>query len=209
MQFVSKRFGPEEILTGISHTFTQPSSTALLGINGSGKSTLLLMIAGYTNPSKGKVLYKHHDSIIDAADTYTLVSYCAPYLELIDEMTLNEFLSYHFSFKKSLLPIPEIIELIGLTSSAHKLISNFSSGMKQRVKLAQAILADTEILLLDEPCTNLDDEGILLYKNLIHQFSQHKILIVASNDKNEYEVCHTQLNMSDYKTSTNDRTRST
>ena len=139
---------------------------------------------------------------------YELVSYCAPYLELIEEMTLLEFLTYHFSFKKSLVPVKEIIEIIGLQTSSHKLISNFSSGMKQRVKLAQAICSDTYILLLDEPCTNLDTEGIQLYKSLLTRFAKNKILIVASNDINEYDVCSTHLKISDFKPAAHDGTGS-
>lgn len=140
---------------------------------------------------------------------YKHVSYCAPYLELIEEMTLTEFLTYHFAFKKAMIPVAEIITRIGLEASSHKLISNFSSGMKQRVKLAQAILADTPVLLLDEPCTNLDEDGIQLYKNLLRDFGPQKIVIVASNDKNEYDVCNTHLKISDFKPSHHDRTRST
>jgi ABC-type multidrug transport system ATPase subunit len=181
----------------------------LLGINGSGKSTLLQIIAGYTNPTKGKVVYIENGNNLDQSEMYTKVSYCAPYLELIEEMTLTEFLTYHFSFKKAMLPVQDIIQHVGLESSTHKLISNFSSGMKQRVKLAQAILADTAILLLDEPCTNLDEEGIVLYKKLLNQFAQQKLVIVASNDKNEYDVCATHLKISDFKPNHHDRTGST
>lgn len=199
LQQVSKRFGQEQIVQQLSHTFLQPSSTALLGINGSGKSTLLQIIAGYITPTKGKVVYNLNGNPIPAEEIYQLVSYCAPYLELIEEMTLEEFLNYHFSFKKPLLPIAEIIQLIGLTSASNKYISNFSSGMKQRVKLVQAILSDTPILLLDEPCTNLDEDGIQLYKKLVSLFAQNKIIIVASNDMQEYEICQQQLKISDFK----------
>ena len=102
-------------------------------------------------------------------------------------------------FKKTNYKIEEIIEYIGLEKATHKYISNFSSGMKQRVKLAQAIFADTPILLLDEPCTNLDKEGIDLYHRMISDFCNDKIIIVASNDPNEYSFCTHKINVMDFK----------
>ncbi len=173
----------------ISLTFELPSSTALLGINGSGKSTLLQIIATYMIPSKGEVIYEIEGKKIDPEDIFQSISLCAPYLELIEEMTLTEFLEYHFTFKKPVLPVDEMIRYIGLEHAQHKMIEKFSSGMKQRVKLAQAIFANTPVLFLDEPCTNLDDQGIALYKNLIEAYCRQRILIIASNNITEYEVC--------------------
>ena len=189
LQHISKYFGDELLFDDVSLSFSQPSSTALLGINGSGKSTLLQIIATYMMPSKGEIVYAQNDKIIDPENIYYHISFCAPYLELIEEMTLHEFLQYHFTFKKALLSIDEIIKQIGLQHAANKPIEKFSSGMKQRVKLAQAIFADTDVLFLDEPCTNLDEQGIALYHHLIETYCRERILIVASNDKVEYGVC--------------------
>jgi len=118
---------------------------------------------------------------------------------VIEEMTLLEFLRYHFSFKKTNHTIEDIITYIGLEKATNKYISNFSSGMKQRVKLAQAIFADAPILLLDEPCTNLDKDGIDLYHKMIQDFCNEKIIIVASNDPNEYSFCKHKINILDFK----------
>ena len=92
-----------------------------------------------------------------------------------------------------------MISYIGLEHAKHKLIDHYSSGMKQRVKLAQAIFADTPIVLLDEPCTNLDSQGIALYRSMISDFCSNKILIVASNDQNEYDVCQQHIQMNHFK----------
>ncbi len=193
LQNITKHFGEEFLFNDISLSFNLPSSTALLGINGSGKSTLLQIIANYVMPTKGEIMYEQNGNPVEPEAIFHLVSYCAPYLELIEEMTLIEFLSYHFSFKKTQVPIDEIIHIIGLEKAKHKLIEKFSSGMKQRVKLAQAIFADSPVLCLDEPCTNLDENGIQLYRDLIEKYARNKILIVASNDINEYDVCEHRI----------------
>jgi ABC-type multidrug transport system ATPase subunit len=183
----------------MNYVFESNTSTALLGVNGSGKSTLLQIIASYVMPSKGEILFRKEGQLIDFDDIYHHISYCAPYLELIEEMTLIEFLNYHFSFKKTMIPIDEMMQLVGLRDTRDKLIEKFSSGMKQRVKLAQALFADTSVLLLDEPCSNLDAEGIAMYRSLITQFSKNKTLLVASNDADEYSVCANQLQIGNYK----------
>jgi ABC-type multidrug transport system ATPase subunit len=112
-----------------------------------------------------------------------------------------EQFEFHATFKtlQSSITVNDIIERIGLKNSAHKQIRYFSSGMKQRLKLALAILSDTPLLLLDEPCSNLDKEGYQLYAELIQQFAQHKLIIVGSNDPQEYAFCQQQVNLMDYK----------
>ena len=118
-----------------------------------------------------------------------------------EEMTLIEFLSFHQQFKKLLpsISIKSIIEIIGLEKAAGKQIRYYSSGMKQRVKLAQAFFSDVPILLLDEPCTNLDSRGIALYQELAQNFSTGKTIVVSSNDEVEYSFCKHEISIMDYK----------
>lgn len=196
LQHITKRFGKEHILQDISYVFESPGSYAILGANGSGKSTLLQVISSYLMPSSGQILYSTQGKPLHPDAVFQEVSFCAPYLELIEEMTLHEFLTYHFKFKSALRPIDDIITYIGLTKATHKQISNFSSGMKQRVKLAQAIFADTSLLLLDEPCSNLDAEGYELFQRMVNEFGQQRLLIMASNDPAEYSSCQTLLPLS-------------
>lgn len=195
LDHITKRFGQEIILSEFEYTFTQPSSTALLGINGSGKSTLLQLMAGFVMPGKGQVHYVLNGTTVEKDRQFEHISFCAPYLELIEEMTLEEFLTYHFSFKPSLRPVGDIISYLGLERAQHKFIHQFSSGMKQRVKLAQAVFANTPALLLDEPCTNLDAAGIALYQDMMREFTRDRLLVVASNDPIEYGVCDRHLSM--------------
>ena len=114
---------------------------------------------------------------------------------------MREFFDFHFSFKKILphLTVDKIIELTGLKETEHKPIGDYSSGMKQRVKLAQAIFSDTPILLLDEPCTNLDQQGIEQYREWMELYAKDRLIIVASNDAREYFFCKEQIVIEDYQ----------
>jgi ABC-type multidrug transport system ATPase subunit len=139
--------------------------------------------------------------IIASENIYQSISIAAPYLELVEEMTAKEFLVFHDQFKKliSTISIGEILSLIGLEGSMNKQIRYFSSGMKQRLKLAQAIFSDMPVLLLDEPCTNLDAAGYGLYHTLITGYCQNKLVIVSSNDALEMDFCQEKLDIMHYK----------
>ncbi len=196
---IEKKFNQELLFSGISHTFTAPCKAALLGINGSGKSTLLQIISGYLSPGKGQINYMSDGRKLAEDEIFEMVSICAPYLEIIEEMTLVEFLEYHFAFKKQRMPLNEIIRYIGLEKSKDKFIEQYSSGMKQRVKLAQAFCCDTSVLLLDEPCTNLDEDGFALYEKMLNDFTENRIVIIASNDPKETKCCTEKYFIRDFK----------
>lgn len=201
LEHISKRFQKHWIFKDINYSFASPGAYALLGPNGCGKSTLLRILSGMQSPSKGKVHFYKNDSPAIAAELYNDISFCAPGMELVEELTLTELLNFHFSFKKPIASLtPErIIEMCGLNDAAHKPIGDYSSGMKQRVKLAQAIFSDTPILLLDEPCTNLDQAGVEQYRHWIEQYGTNRLVIVASNDIREYFFCKEQIAIEDYK----------
>jgi ABC-type multidrug transport system ATPase subunit len=201
LEHVSKRFQRYWIFKDINYTFSAPAAYALLGANGSGKSTLLRILAGMQAPSLGKVHFESNNKIIAATDIFSHISFCAPGMELVEELTLKEFFSFHFSFKRLLpgLSIENIISLTGLDDAKDKTIGDYSSGMKQRVKLAQAIFTDTPMLLLDEPCTNLDQQGVAQYTDWMEQFGNNRLVIVASNDVREHYFCKEQLAIEDYK----------
>lgn len=197
-----KRFNREWIFRNLSYKFEAGSAYAITGPNGSGKSTLLQAIAGALTISEGRVDYSLQGKPVDPDHAFRHLSIAAPYLELIEEMTATELLQFHEKFKP-LLPgqsIPAILEEVGLGAAAHKQIRFYSSGMKQRLKLAQAIFSDTQVLLLDEPCTNLDEVGIALYRQLIDQYGGKRLIIVSSNDPQEYRFCHKSLSILEYKT---------
>lgn len=174
----------------------------MLGPNGSGKSTLLRIIAGMQTASIGKIHYYGSDnSMIEVSKIFPHISFTAPGQEIVEELSLHEFLQFHFSFKKPFagLSVKDIISLTGLQSIENKPIGDYSSGMKQRVKLAQAIFSDTPILLLDEPCSNLDQQGVEQYRDWIEQYSKNRLVIIASNDVREYFFCKEHIVIEDYK----------
>jgi ABC-type multidrug transport system ATPase subunit len=201
LEAIGKRYQRYWVFRGIDYEFAEGSFTAILGQNGSGKSTLLRIIAGMQPPSTGKMIWNNGGNVIEQLALFRSVSFCAPGMELPEELTLEEVLEFHFSFKQPQqgFSISAIIKKIGLEGAAKKPISDYSSGMKQRVKLAQAIFSDTPLLLLDEPCTNLDEAGVVQYVEWIAQCSTGRTVIVASNDAREYSFCDKELLMRDYQ----------
>lgn len=198
---VGKRYQRHWVFRDLSAEYQEGGRYALLGRNGSGKSTLLRIVSGMQAASKGKIQYEHQGRKIEAQGLFRHVSFCAPGMELPEELNLKEFLEFHFSYKKILAgqSIASIIELTGLGRAANKPIEDYSSGMKQRVKLAQAIFSDTPLLMLDEPCTNLDEAGVNQYLEWIEKYTEGKTILVASNDPREYGFCSSVLRMSDFQ----------
>ena len=196
-----KRFNREWIFRHCSYEFNSGKSYAITGPNGSGKSTLLQVIAGATLHNEGTIEFKHEKRTTSNEQHYVLISLAAPYLELIEEMTAKEMLAFHSRFKPliSSLSIEEILQIVGLENAINKQIRYFSSGMKQRLKLAQAFFSNTPVLLLDEPTTNLDADGIALYHTLISNYTKDKLVIVSSNVKQEYDFCDHFIKILDYK----------
>ena len=196
-----KRFNRDWIFRNLHYTFEGNNAYVITGANGSGKSTLLQALAAASLINEGTIEWKIDGKNISSENAYQQVSICAPYLELIEEYTLIEFLQFHQKFKPfaANFTINEIIAIIGLEHAKDKKIAYYSSGMKQRVKLAQCIFGNAPIVLLDEPCTNLDKAGFDLYNGLIKNYCQEKLVIVSSNDPNEYDFCNQQLHIQDYK----------
>ncbi len=202
LQNIGRRYNRDWIFRGMDYTFTSGESYAVLGPNGSGKSTLLQVLNGSLSPSAGNLLYTLNSQPLAVEEVYRQVSLAAPYLELIEEFTLTEMINFHFQFKalRPGITPKEIIELLGLHSSRNKAIRYFSSGMKQRLKLALAFCADTALLMLDEPTSNLDTQGVNWYHGLVKQFAAGRLTIVGSNQEHEYSFCRHHLLITDYKT---------
>ncbi len=198
---VSKKYRFEWILKNISTNFIAGNQYAILGPNGSGKSTFLKIVSGHLSPSKGKIEFLSNNQPIEVDNVYKEVSIAAPYVELIEEFTLQEALSFHKNFKPFVnnATVAEMIALMELEKSKDKEIKYFSSGMKQRVKLLLAICSQSRLLLLDEPTTNLDQKGIDWYLNLIQANLKDRITIVASNAAVDYGFCKERLDIMDYK----------
>lgn len=201
---IGKRFKLDWIFRRLDYSFEYGKRYAILGPNGSGKSTLMKVLSGHLTPSKGKIHF-HHPAIssknIDKDVVYRHISYAAPYIELIEELTLWESLQFHQKFKPFLpgLKSKDLLDLLAFSKSKNKEIRFFSSGMKQRLKLVLAICSDTPILLLDEPTTNLDRQGMDWYLQLMEQYIGERLVVIASNVEEDYGFCKHFIHIQDYK----------
>lgn len=199
---IGKKFGSEWIFRNLDLNLDPSDKIVILGGNGSGKSTLLQIISGYVLPNAGKVIFKDGEHVEENENFKDHLSIATPYLELIEDYTLEELIDHCRIYKPFIhnLSTKEIIEIAGLAHTDKKHIKNYSSGMKQRVKLTLAILADCELLLLDEPASNLDKNAVDWYNQLISKYASHKTIVVCSNSiKEEFAFCNKELNVTDYK----------
>jgi ABC-type multidrug transport system ATPase subunit len=202
-QEVSKRYRFEWIIKNMSYRFNNTNSYAIIGNNGSGKSTLMQMISGYLSPSSGRLTFSNNDIILDVNDIYKEISFVAPYIELVEEFTLTEAISFHKRFKPFSKEIEEInpLDFLQLPKTAlNKPIQYFSSGMKQRLKLGLSFMSQSAVLLLDEPTITLDREGISWYREMLEKYAfNQRLLIIASNVMEDIEGCSKILEMKDLK----------
>ena len=196
-----KRFNFEWILQHVSITLQSGKSYAILGPNGSGKSTLLQMIAGIIAPSAGLIEYSRNEKKIDEENIFHHLSFAAPYMELIEEFTAHEMISFQKEFKPLLPGVSslDVLKTARLQEDASKQIRNFSSGMKQRLKVSLALLADVPLVLLDEPTTNLDLQGLEWYLDLLQKFSDSRLIIISSNLEREYSFCDERIDVMKFK----------
>jgi ABC-type multidrug transport system ATPase subunit len=202
LEGIGKKFGSEWIFRNLNLDLNPSDKIVLLGGNGSGKSTLLQIISGYVLPNAGKVIFKSGEHIKENENYKDQFSIATPYLELIEDYTLTELIEHCAVYKPFInnLNAKEIIEIAELKHAGNKYIKNYSSGMKQRVKLALAILADCPLLLLDEPASNLDKNAIGWYNQLVTKYASHRTIVVCSNSvKEEFGFCNKELNVMNYK----------
>jgi ABC-type multidrug transport system ATPase subunit len=201
LEEASKRFQYEWIFKNLSLELTQGHSLAITGSNGSGKSTLLKCLSGAIPITSGKINYLINEKPISETDWFSHLTISAPYMEVPEEFTLEELLEFHFKFKKPLdnVSSKEIIEQLYLSQHSHKLVGQFSSGMKQRLKLGLALFSDVPLVFLDEPTSNLDRKGIEWYQEMINLYGKNRIMVVCSNDSREYEFCEQKIILEDFK----------
>ncbi len=191
-----RSFGAQKVVDDFSYTFNTGGTYALLGGNGSGKSTLLKLFYSALSPSSGTLLHLNNDEVIKQDQLPYSISIAGPYLELIEELKAEEFLAFYQKFRtpiKGFSP-SEVLEICELQKTKNKEIRNFSSGMKQRLRLGLALLSESQLILLDEPTSNFDPKAIEWYRELVHNFLENRTLIIGSNfqDK-EMDFCSQQL----------------
>lgn len=198
---IGKKYRKEWIFRRVDLMLTAGTSYTFVGPNGSGKSTLLQLLAGSLPQTEGKLTYTRDGRTLEPDDWFRQVSLAAPYLELIEEFTLDELLTFHQTFKpfKIGLTPAGIADRLLLSHARRKEIKYFSSGMKQRVKLGLAFFADAPVVILDEPTANLDRQGAAWYHEQVRQLGQDQLLLIGSNVPDEYDFCPNVLDVTQWK----------
>ena len=201
---IGKKYQGQWIFSNITFDFVEKSKTAIIGFNGSGKSTLLSILSGYTTPSKGEVKHRINNRDVSKDEIFNHLSIGSPYIDVPEELSPAELIKTFSPFKPFIENMNEIeiLELLRLSKEAEKPIKYFSSGMKQRLKIGLAILADVPLLLLDEPLSNLDKEGVQWFDDLMQKYISNKTVIIASNTiEEEIKFCKSIIDISNFKKS--------
>lgn len=188
---LGKRFGERKVFSKINFELHSGDSIAIVGSNGSGKSTLLKVILSLLTPTRGKVLYKEDELILDEDNFRSYISFVSPYLNLYDHLTAEEnlvFFSTVAGFTVTGKEINALLAKVGLEGRGMDYVVGYSSGMKQRLKYAVALLKKPEFLFLDEPTSNLDDAGKKIVFDIVEEYRKDSIILVATNEKEEYEL---------------------
>lgn len=185
----------------MKYSFNSDQVYGMIGSNGSGKSTLMKMLSGFLSPSKGQIQFVKEGKLISRSELYHTVSFAAPYVSLLKSLSIEEMISFAFKFKKlrSDISIEDFYVKMNLLVSKSSLLTELSSGQLQRLTLAIAIMCDSDILLLDEPGSYLDDSSKVWLQELISEHLDGRLTIIASNDADDLKYCTTQLNIEDYK----------
>lgn len=204
---LAKRYRREWIVRNVDLTLRPGAPCAVTGPNGSGKSTLLKLLSGHLTPSAGNIRFSEDGAELPVGEVFRRLSIAAPYMELIEELTLKEALDFHRRFQHfaGSLQSGDILDLLAFPKAQHKQIRHFSSGMKQRLKLALALCSDTSAVLLDEPTTNLDRQGVEWYLNLVDRFGAGRLLVVASNVEEDFAFCTQRVDIMQFKRTQNGR----
>ena len=202
LQDIGRRYNREWIFRNLNYEFISGNGYAVLGPNGSGKSTLVKLLTSSLSPSEGLIRYHKDGEDVELDQIYQHIGIAAPYVDLIEEFTLLESLDFHFRFK-TILPgydRQDLIHKLDFPGTVrNRAIKFFSSGMKQRLKLLLACYSDTRILFLDEPTSNLDRQGEQWYQGIVEESRKGRLVIVGSNQEQEYAWCEHHLQILDYK----------
>lgn len=196
-----KKFISEWIFRGVNFELNSGQSYTFVGPNGSGKSTLIQLLMGNIPASEGTIQYWLNAKELEIDEWYRHIVLAAPYLELIEEFTLRELIMFHQKFKtlKNGMNAADFENFVQLSHARNKVIRHFSSGMKQRVKLGLAFLSEAPVVFLDEPTSNLDAAGTRWYLDHVTAMADAQLVILGSNQPQEYEFCKNIISVSAFK----------
>lgn len=193
---LTKKFNRKVIFENINFELSQGSSTAITGRNGSGKSTLIKIIANLLSSSSGNLNISENSELVKKENFYRYIGFVSPYLNLYDEFTGKENLEIVADIRNiGHDNIDNVLKRVGLFDRRNDLLKIYSSGMKQRLKIAFSILHNPQILLLDEPTSNLDTDGVGIVDDIAGEYKKNRILIIATNDAHEKSLCESEINL--------------
>ena len=195
---ISKNFYNFKIFKDINFNITSGQSLAITGRNGSGKTTLIRILSHLIPPSNGTLTLSQDSKIIQKEDFYKYIGLVGPYLELYQDLTAQENLLFFARMKEIKNRegrIAQLMEIMGLKGRENDLVKTYSSGMKQRLKYVFALLNEPEILYVDEPRSNLDDQGIETIYKIFEQQKKDKILIIATNESEDLKFADVQVDL--------------
>ncbi len=197
-----KRFTRNVLFRELTFDLSGGESLAVVGPNGSGKSTLLQIIAGLQQPTSGSVMYKEDDKVLPKEIRLLQIGFAAPYLNLYTLFSANEnlqFIARARQLTNATKRIERVLDRVGLGHVADEEVKTFSSGMLQRLRVAAATLSDPELLVLDEPGTNLDKPGREMVEGLITDYLEMgRGVIVATNAETEADWCQRTVSIPDF-----------
>jgi ABC-type multidrug transport system ATPase subunit len=200
LENVGRKFGKEWIFKNINYRLTPDSSYAIIGQNGSGKTTLIKALTAAMPLSEGKITYYIDNKIIPPDKAYQQLWLVGPYTELIEEFSLEEIINFTAKFRKMSLSTEQIINHLGYSPYKHKQLRFFSSGMKQKIKLALAFFSQNSVLILDEPTTNLDSSNIDWYlEEIKRKKNSNTLIVIGSNQENEFSFCEEKISINRFK----------
>lgn len=199
---LTKAFGRRLIFKDLTHTFTSGNVYGIAGSNGSGKSTLVKIIAGVLSATHGKLEHTNGGIVVDKETLHTHLGFAAPYLVLYDEFTAEENLRFFSKIKGveyDSARADDLLDKFNLLNRKNDLLKSYSSGMLQRVKLIFALLHNPNLLILDEPTSNLDEKGKAIFYGIIKEESRNSLVIIASNENDDLALCNERINIEEYK----------
>lgn len=202
LESVTKRFGRRLIFDDINVLYENSGVYGIEGPNGSGKSTLMKMLSGIIAPNKGKISHISSENEIDSDDLHSHIGFVSPYLVLYDEFSAEENIQLLMKIRNKRNDVSKadlLFQKFQLEDRKKDLLKTYSSGMKQRLKFIFALAHSPQLILLDEPTSNLDDAGKETVYSIIKEESQSKIVIIASNEKQDLSYCSQILNLKNYK----------
>ncbi|GGG26719.1 gliding motility-associated ABC transporter ATP-binding subunit GldA [Dokdonia pacifica] len=186
---ITKTYHTQKALDDVSFTLTKGEIVGFLGPNGAGKSTMMKILTTYLSPSQGTASVNEYDTLTQTQSVRKSVGYLPEHNPLYLEMYVREYLTFNANVHKAKKErVQEVIELTGLTPEAHKKIGQLSKGYRQRVGLANALLHDPEVLILDEPTTGLDPNQLLEIRGLIKSIGKEKTILMSTHIMQEVEA---------------------